>query len=209
MTDRSTDPVPHWDAAYAKGIDRVSWTEPEATVSLKFIDQLAMAPDTPVIDVGGGASPLTMNLLDRGFTDLSVLDISRRALDLARRQLGPRGDDVTWIRADLRDWRPQRQFALWHDRAVLHFLTGREDQKRYSNLIGSALTPGSHAIIATFAPDGPERCSGLPITRYSAAELSGLLGPRFELLDHRHETNKTPNGTPQAFTWVMARRRAD
>jgi SAM-dependent methyltransferase len=209
MTDPPADLVPHWDTAYGKGIDGVSWTEPEATVSLAFIDQLDLPTDTPVIDVGGGASPLTANLLDRGFTHLSVLDISHRALDLARRHIGRRGDDVTWIRADLRDWHPARPFGLWHDRAVLHFLTDAEDQKRYGDLIASALAPGAHAIIATFAPDGPDRCSGLPVVRYSAAGLSGLLGPRFELLDHRHETHHTPSGTPQAFTWVMATRRAD
>lgn len=208
MSDARIEPARHWDAAYDQGTENVSWTQDEATVSLQLIEQVAVPHDAAVIDIGGGASPLTANLLDRGFTDLSVLDISQRALDAARAQLGDRADAVNWVCADLRDWQAPRQFGLWHDRAVLHFLTGPEDQQRYADLVARAVAPGGHVVIATFAPDGPERCSGLPVVRYSPADLGQLLGSRFELVAEREETHHTPRGTPQKFTWVAARRSA-
>lgn len=204
MPETPADLAPHWDAAYDAGPGGTSWNEDEATVSLALIDRLAIGRLTPVVDVGGGASPLAANLLARGFADLTVLDVSQRALDLAREHLGARAADVTWIRADLREWEPRTRFGLWHDRAVLHFLTDPDDQARYTQLIARAVVPGGHAIIATFAPDGPERCSGLPVVRYSPADLRRLLGDHFDLLDHRKETHHTPRGTPQRFTWITA-----
>lgn len=202
-------PIPaqeHWDAAYERGADRVSWHQDEAHVSLELIAALDLAGDTPVIDIGGGVSSLAASLLDRGHIDLSVLDVSARALDAARERLDPRAERVARIHADLRTWRPTRRYGVWHDRAVLHFLTDIEDQQRYAELIAAALEPGAHAIIATFGPDGPERCSGLPVVRYSADDLDRLLGDRFERTDHRYETHRTPGGSPQQFTWIVARR---
>lgn len=204
MPEPPADLAPHWDAAYDEGPRSTSWNQDEATVSLALIDRLAIGPVTPVVDIGGGASPLVANLLARGFADLTVLDISQHALHLAREHLGARAGDVTWIQADLREWEPERQFGLWHDRAVLHFLTDPDDQALYAQLIARAVVPGGHAIIATFDPDGPERCSGLPVVRYAPADLERLLGNRFELLDHREETHHTPRGTPQRFTWITA-----
>ena len=195
----------HWDAAYRRGSDQISWYQDEARVSLELIDRLGVAPDAPIIDIGGGASPLAANLLDRGHRDLTVLDISQQALDTARERLGARADKVTWIRADLRNWRPTRAYQLWHDRAVLHFLTDTQDQRTYADLSARALVPGGHVIIATFAPDGPERCSGLPVVRYAPAELADLLGPSFDVVEDRRETHQTPGGTAQSFTWLVAR----
>ena len=196
----------HWDAAYERGANQVSWFEDEARTSLDLIARAAVAPDTPVIDVGGGASPLTAELLDLGHTDLTVLDISQAALDAARARLGSRAAQVGWIRSDLRAWRPARDYGLWHDRAVLHFLTDPGDQRHYAALVARALAAGGHAVIGTFALDGPERCSGLPVTRHSPESLAGLLGDDFETIVAQHHTHTTPGGSRQAFTWIVARR---
>jgi trans-aconitate methyltransferase len=201
-----TETARHWDAAYRGGADQVSWYQDEARVSLELIDRLKLALDAPIIDIGGGASPLTADLLDRGHHDLTVLDISRHALDTAREQLEARAEEVTWVHADLRNWHPTGTYQLWHDRAVLHFLTDPQDQRTYTDLLARALVPGGHAIIATFAPDGPARCSGLPVVRYSAENLSALLGTDFDLSEKRHETHQTPSGSIQPFAWIAARR---
>jgi trans-aconitate methyltransferase len=156
-----------------------------------------------VIDVGAGASNLIDSLATLGFSDLSVLDISPAALDLSRRRLGANAL-VTWLAADLLEWVPTRRYDVWHDRAVLHFLVGSEIE-RYRRTLRRALAPGGAAIIATFAPDGPERCSGLPVTRYSADELTAMLGAGFSLVEQRREHHITPSGGDQPFTWVAAR----
>lgn len=199
--------APHWDASYANGADRVSWAQSHATVSLELIAELGVAHDAPVIDVGGGASPLTGELLDRGFADLTVLDISALALQSARERLGERAAEVAWIEGDLRHWRPARRYGLWHDRAVLHFLTDPGDQAAYATLAADTVAPGGHAIIATFAPDGPERCSGLPVVRYAPEDLAALLGERFAVVADRREAHHTPGGAVQQFSWIAARRR--
>jgi hypothetical protein len=195
----------HWDAACQSGADLVSWYQDEAHVSLRLIGLLKIALDAPVIDIGGGASPLVADLLDRGYQDLTVVDISKFALDTAREQLGVRGEELAWVPVDLRDWQPTRTYRLWHDRAVLHFLTGTQDQQTYIRLLTHALAAGGHAIIATFAPDGPERCSGLPVVRYSPESLAALLGPDFEVIEERREAHCTPSGSIQPFTWIVAR----
>jgi trans-aconitate methyltransferase len=196
----------HWDAAYADGDDDRSWTQEQPAESLEALAVTAPRPDAPFIDVGGGSSRLTGALLDAGHSDVTVLDISEAALDLARRRLGPRADMVTWLVADLVTWRPARQYATWHDRAVLHFFTDPGDRARYADTLRAALLPGGHAIIATFAPDGPDRCSGLPVQRNSARDIADLLGHDFELLRAHVREHRTPSGAVQPFTWVIARR---
>lgn len=202
-----TEPAAHWDAAYERGPDRVSWAQDHAAPSLALIEDLGVPVDAAVIDVGGGASPLAGDLLDRGFNDVTVLDLSRRALDLARERLGARGTHVTWTQADLRAWSPERTYDLWHDRAVLHFLTEDEDRERYAATVARAVAPGGHAIIAGFAPDGPERCSGLPVRRASGEDLAALLGDAFTPVGVRREEHTTPSGNVQLFAWLVARRR--
>jgi 2-polyprenyl-3-methyl-5-hydroxy-6-metoxy-1,4-benzoquinol methylase len=197
----------HWDAAYARGPEAVSWFQEQAAVSLRLIDGLGLAAEAPVIDVGGGASPLAGALLDRGLRDITVLDISAHALSAARDRLGPRAAAVTWLQADLRTFTPARRYALWHDRAVLHFLTDPEDRRGYARCVADAVAPGGHAILATFALDGPERCSGLAVQRYDAAGLAALLGDRFDLVADEREQHRTPGGATQRFTWIVARRR--
>jgi hypothetical protein len=152
----------HWDDAYStRGTQGVSWFQHEPTVSLELIDSLGLDRATPVVDVGGGASVLADRLLGAGFTDISVLDVSEVALNDARRRIGDT-ESVQWLHEDLLSWSPARRYGLWHDRAVFHFLTDEDDQNVYLETMRSALLPGGSLVLATFAEDGPERCSGLP-----------------------------------------------
>lgn len=146
---------------------------------------------------------LVDQLIANGWTDLSVLDISQEALDLSRRRLGPRGATVEWIVADIAAWRPFRRYQIWHDRAVFHFLTESADRNAYRSALEAALPPGGNAIIATFALDGPERCSGLPVVRYDAGALADELGPNFALVDSWNERHQTPGGSSQPFSWAL------
>lgn len=196
----------HWDAAYADGDYDRSWTQARPTESLEALASIAPSLDAPLIDVGGGSSRLTAALLDAGHSDLTVLDLSQAALDLARRRLGPRADMVAWLAADLLTWQPTRQYAIWHDRAVLHFFTDPGERSRYVDRLRSALMSGGHAIVATFAPGGPDHCSGLPVQRSSAQEIADLLGHDFQLLRAQVHEHRTPSGAAQPFTWVIAQR---
>ncbi len=200
------DPARHWDAAYgSRGTTGVSWYQAAPTVSLELIDALHVARNGALLDLGGGASSLVDHLVGRGFGDVTVLDVSDVALDEARRRLGPDAP-VTWIRRDLLSWAPPRRYDLWHDRAVFHFLTEDAQRPRYLDLLGSALGPGAGLVVATFAEDGPELCSGLPVARYSAGALSDVFGDRFEVIETRREVHRTPGGASQPFTWLCARR---
>jgi SAM-dependent methyltransferase len=171
-------------------------------MSLELIARLDVASDAAVLDVGGGASSLVDHLMERGFTDVSVLDVSEAALELGRRRVGA---GVKWFHEDLLSWRPARRYGLWHDRAVFHFLTEAADRDRYLNSLKAGLEPGGGLIMATFAEDGPEYCSGLPVARYAAIELLDLIGPGFRVIETRRELHVTPGGVTQPFTWVAAR----
>jgi SAM-dependent methyltransferase len=196
-----------WDATFAQGDEHRSWYEPRPSTSLNAIEAIAPSRRIPIIDVGGGSSQLAGALLTAGYTDLTVLDISETALSLARRRLGKDADRVNWVRADLLDWQPPRRYEAWHDRAVLHFFVHPANRRTYAETLHAALAPGGHTIIATFAPDGPSQCSGLPVQRNSADEILKLLGSDFTTIDTSVETHTTPSGKDQPFTWVIARRR--
>jgi len=196
----------HWDRVHRSDPTGVSWYQEKPVTSLELMDTLRVDAGTPVIDVGAGASTLVDELLHRQFRDVSVLDISAVALDVARRRLGADADRVHWLQADLRDWTPSRRYGLWHDRAVFHFLVDPADQERYRDVLTAALAPGGFVIIATFSPDGPPQCSGLPVARHSADEVVTLLGSRFELVEQRSEEHITPSGARQPFVWIAARR---
>jgi SAM-dependent methyltransferase len=199
----------HWDAVYAaRGPDRVSWYQPEPATSLALIDDLNLGDDAAVIDVGGGASSLAARLLERGFTDVTVLDVSAQALELARTALGGGAQRVTWLEQDVLAWSPDRVYDLWHDRAVFHFLVDRAKRQRYADVLAGALRPGGRAIVATFAVDGPLTCSGLAVARYDADGLASALGPGLRPIATRREEHHTPAGTVQPFTW-MALERSD
>jgi hypothetical protein len=166
-----------------------------------MIRALGIDHTTPIIDVGGGASSLVDHLVADGFSDVSVLDLSETALTEGRRRLGT-ANAVTWLHEDVLTWRPARRFGLWHDRAVFHFLSDEGDRARYLTTIAEALEKGSGIVIATFADDGPEQCSGLPVSRYSVEALVRVLGGRFTLVDSRRELHTTPGGAVQPFAWV-------
>jgi trans-aconitate methyltransferase len=201
------DRAQHWESAYtARGVEGVSWYEPSPAQSLKLVEALDVMRDARVIDVGGGASRLVDELAGGGFTDLTVLDISASALEKVRERLhDPR---IRLLRADLLEWEPPREYDLWHDRAVFHFLVDDADRQRYLATLRRAVARGGAVVIATFAPDGPEVCSGLPVRRYSAEELVALLGDDFELQRDFREQHTTPHGLRQPFTWIAGRIRA-
>ena len=196
----------HWDEKYRNsGPGLVSWYQAAPTPSLEMIDALALAADTPVLDVGGGASTLVDELLDRGFSDVSVLDVSDAAIDSVRQRLGGR-EGFHGIVEDLLEWGPDRTYGLWHDRAVLHFFVDPVDRARYRDLLRRSVRPGGAVIIATFAPDGPTSCSGLPVKRWSSDEISEFLGEDFAVVESRREDHVTPADRVQPFTWLAARR---
>ncbi|MGZ8689436.1 MAG: class I SAM-dependent methyltransferase, partial [Aeromicrobium sp.] len=162
----------HWQEVYeTKSPTEVSWFQNEPVVSLELIDGLGVEPSEPIIDVGGGASTLVDHLLERECTDVTVLDISAAALAVAKERLTGRAEDVTWLAEDLMAWSPARQFAVWHDRAVLHFLTDAADRRRYGEILSAAVAPGGHAVIGTFALGGPTHCSGLEVQQHDAASV--------------------------------------
>lgn len=201
------DKKQHWDKVYAeRKPDEVSWYQAEPTLSLELIQGLKLPADAPVIDVGGGASVLVDRLLAAGHTDLSVLDISGRALAYTKERLGAAAEAVTWLEADATAFAPPKAYALWHDRAVFHFLTAESDRAAYVARLHQGLQPGGHLILASFAPDGPEKCSGLPVCRYDAASLQATLGPGFKLLAERDEAHKTPWDTEQRFRYFTFKR---
>ena len=202
MTDRRA----HWDQTYtAKDDTQVSWHQPNPERSLALIKSAAPS-SASVIDVGGGASRLTDALLAEGYRDLTVLDISQAALERTKARLGDLARMVTWIAADITEWRPMRTWDIWHDRAVFHFLTDAASQDAYIAALKQATVPGSAAIMASFALEGPERCSGLPVQRYSPQTLAARLGPDFQLYAEEAETHRTPFGTTQAFSYAAFRR---
>lgn len=198
----------HWNKAYAeKGEEQVSWFEDRPDTSLALIRQLRTPDSTALIDIGGGASRLVDALLEDGWPSITVLDVSEAALDLAKARLGTSADRVEWIAADITKWMPTRAFDFWHDRAAFHFLTDPDARAAYVERLRNGVKPGGHAIIATFALDGPERCSGLPVERYDGAKLMSVVGPEFELVDERRHLHSTPWGSTQAFQYSTLRRR--
>ncbi|HZY32816.1 MAG TPA: class I SAM-dependent methyltransferase [Rhodanobacter sp.] len=203
-----TDKQQHWETVYrTKAPDAVSWYRPHLDTSLALIERAAPDRNAAVLDVGGGASTLVDDLLARGYRDLSVLDISAAALNVARERLGEAADKVTWLAADLLDAPlPQARYDLWHDRAVFHFLTEAEQRAHYLRQLARALKPGGHAVLATFGPQGPLKCSGLDTVRYDAWELARVLGDGFTLLDSTLELHATPFGTTQPFLYALFRR---
>jgi hypothetical protein len=207
----TTDPghLPaHWDRAFeAKTPDQHSWYQGSPRVSLQLIRRAAPRLDEPVIDVGGGASMLVDALLNQGFQDLTVLDISSAALQISQRRLGERAERIEWNCTDVRDFHPSRRFRLWHDRALFHFLVRQADRKQYRRALLEGLDVGGQLILATFAIDGPTRCSGLDIVQYDADKISVEFGRHFQLLEQVDERHFTPAGGEQRFSWFRLQRR--
>jgi len=190
----------HWQQVYeTKATDAVSWYQPVPQPSADLLQLAGAAPESGIIDIGGGASTLVDWLLDNGFRDVTVLDLSDAALAAARARLGDAASGVSWIAADVTRWRPARLYDVWHDRAAFHFLTDPVDRAAYLDRLRIALRAGGHAIIGTFAPDGPEKCSGLPVERYDAKRLAATLGGGFRLVDSCRHDHVTPWGSVQRF----------
>jgi len=198
MVDRQ-----HWETVYqTKAADAVSWYRPHLDTSLALIERAMPDHAGALIDIGGGESTLVDDLLARGYRELTVLDISAAAIAVARERLGAAAEDVTWLASDIMQADlPEQHFELWHDRALFHFLTGTEQRAAYVARLLHALKPGGHAIIATFGPQGPAKCSGLDTVRYDAASLQRELGPRFALIEHCTELHHTPFDTTQQFVY--------
>ncbi|PWJ85063.1 methyltransferase family protein [Pseudaminobacter salicylatoxidans] len=196
----------HWNEAYAtKGEKGVSWYEDAPMPSLDLMRQCGATAKSSLIDIGGGASRLVDALLAQGMHDLAVLDLSAAALDVAEARLGAAAAQVEWIVSDITAWQPARTYDFWHDRAAFHFLIRPEDRAAYVERLHAAVKPHGHAIIATFAPDGPEKCSGLPVMRYDPQALAGVIGPHFQLVDERRHVHTTPWGSTQSFQFSVFR----
>lgn len=192
----------HWNEVYQnKGALDVSWYQARPDVSLRLIEAARVSKSAGLIDVGGGASVLVDCLLDGGFTNLAVLDLSGIALGLAQQRLGPRANQVGWFEADVLDFLPPRRYACWHDRAVFHFLTSAADRRKYAETLARALAPGGHVIIATFATTGPPKCSGLDVCRYDAESIRAELGSALRFVEQVDETHITPWNTEQRFSY--------
>jgi trans-aconitate methyltransferase len=190
----------HWNGIYrTKAPGEVSWYERAATTSLAMIDAAGVGHADPIVDVGAGASVLVDGLLAKGFSDVTLLDVSEAALAITKARVG---DRARYVASDVTTWKPDRAYALWHDRAVFHFLTDDESRARYRATLGAALQPGGRAIIATFAEDGPERCSGLAVRRHSPAELAAAFAPLLETVESRRVVHVTPWGAKQRFVYA-------
>ena len=198
----------HWEHIYeTKSPTQVSWYQEHAQFSLEYIKRTGIRKTDRIIDVGGGTSTLVDDLVADGFQQISILDVSGAALQIARQRLGRRAVHVNWIEADITQADlPEQGYDLWHDRAVFHFLTQPEDRKRYVDVVRRAVRRRGHIIVATFAPDGPDHCSGLEVMRYNPESLHNEFGDEFDLVDSTNETHHTPFGTEQKFMYCYCRR---
>jgi len=198
----------HWERMYAtRAPEAVSWYQSHADLSLRLIQDSGIAANASIVDVGGGTSTLVDDLVAAGFTNVNVLDISGSALAVAKRRLGASAAKVRWLEIDItKDRLPFQAFDLWHDRAVFHFLTTKEDRSAYVQSVLRSVKPGGHVIVATFAEDGPTQCSGLPVVRYRPDQLHSEFGRSFVLLGHEKEAHHTPLGTIQQFVYCYCRR---
>jgi len=197
----------HWDNVYrTKREDEVSWFQASPTLSLDLIRAAGVERSASIIDVGGGASRLVGALSEEGFANLTVLDVSEAATETAKARLGARATGVTWIVADVTKWEPACTYDVWHDRAAFHFLIAPEDRAAYAQRVLQAVRPGGHVIIGTFAQDGPERCSGLPVVRHDAESIGHVLAPSFKLIETRRHAHQTPMGGSQKFQFSRFQR---
>ena len=196
----------HWNRAYGtRRPDEVSWYQLRPQPSLDLIAASGISKDAGIIDVGGGASTLVDWLLDGGYTHLAVLDVSGVALAYSRARLGARADSVEWFEADVTSFDSPHLFSLWHDRAVFHFLAEADDRRAYVATLRRTLEPGGTVVIATFAPDGPPKCSGLDVMRHDESSIQAELGAEFTIREVRRETHVTPWQTEQQFAWFSFR----
>ncbi len=198
----------HWEQVYAtKPSDSVSWFQEHANQSMRLIHNTGLGKDAAIIDVGGGASRLVDDLVAEGYTDLTVLDLSAAALAVAKQRLGKQANTVHWMEGDITSAEfPLHRFDIWHDRAVFHFLTDPADRHAYVEQVLRSVRPGGHVIVATFAEDGPEKCSGLTVMRYKPETLHAEFGDAFLLVKHEKEAHHTPSDAIQQFVYCYCRK---
>lgn len=196
----------HWQNVYnSKGENEVSWFQESPAPSLDLLALIGASKDSAILDIGGGASRLVDALVRKGYKDLTVLDLSEAAFGVVKQRLGEAAGRVHWIACDVTAWEPARLYDVWHDRAAFHFLTDNNERSAYVERLRRALRSGGHAIIGTFAPDGPEMCSGLPVARYDAESLSAIFGRAFALVDTRRHQHVTPWQATQQFQFSVFR----
>jgi len=206
QTPNELSPAEFWENRYRTAdVAAVSWYEPVPHLSLALLELGGSQPNESVIDIGGGASFLAQSLNERGYSDVSVLDASNEALEIARSRW-TESSNINWLATDLLTWTPERTWNAWHDRAVFHFLTSAVQRETYRATLRNAVIVEGFVAIATFAPDGPRQCSGVDVARYSPEELLAELGAGFELIASGRYLHHTPSGAVQPFSWVVARR---
>jgi 2-polyprenyl-3-methyl-5-hydroxy-6-metoxy-1,4-benzoquinol methylase len=205
-----TEEARHWERVYAeKDPHEVSWYEPVLEHSLALIAEAQLDRNAAILDVGGGASTLASDLLRGGYTDITVADISATSMARAKEQLGQAAERITWVEADIRSHDFGRRYDLWHDRALFHFMVQASDRQLYLETLRETLHPRGHVVIATFGPQGPTQCSGLPVSRYSEDAMAQALGAEFELLSSRRDVHHTPSGGDQQLLYVHLRRKIE
>jgi ubiquinone/menaquinone biosynthesis C-methylase UbiE len=200
----------HWEKIYTnRSASQVGWYTPHLETSMRWISKLKLAPEDPIIDIGGGASTLVDDLLDLGHRDLTILDLSSKAIHLTKERLGNVSHSITWLHGDVTEIKlPSDYFRLWHDRAVFHFLIESENQRKYRDAILASLKRGGFFIIGAFAPDAPPKCSGLPVQHYTTELLRKSFGKQFKLKHHRNEIHITPSGVKQSYLYCLFQRTA-
>ena len=192
----------HWENIYAtKGMQEVSWFQKVPTTSLELINQVAKNKQDAIIDIGGGDGFLVDNLLELGYTDITVLDISKNAIDRAKKRLGKLAEKVKWIVADITEFVPNKEYVIWHDRAVFHFLTEQQDKENYRKLLNTAVS--GYFILATFSDQGPNKCSGLEICNYAKQDIQAFFSFHFTIIRSFKYNHLTPFGTYQNFIFSV------
>lgn len=198
----------HWEQVYSTRMaEKLGWYKPRLETSLSWLGEIGLDKASPIIDIGGGASTFVDDLVDDGYESITVLDVSDQALETSKSRLGRQSQLVMWLSGDITSYAlPPDRFALWHDRAMLHFLTDSEQRNAYRNNLLQSLQPGGYVIVGVFAPEAPEKCSGLPVQRYDAVGLAEFLGDKFELVHHDKELHVTPGGVEQMYVYCLFRR---
>ena len=208
MIMNSEDSKKHWDQVYeTKPATEVSWYEPMPEISLNYITECKLQDDAAIIDIGAGDSYLIEFLVAKGFTDLTVLDISEKALERAKKRLAEKAELVNWKVQDVTQFSPEKQYDLWHDRGTFHFLTETERRGKYLETVKKAIKPGGFLILATFSENGPDKCSGLEVAKYSVGDLQQLFSEDFITMSCRNVDHETPSGTKQNFTFCCFRKK--
>ena len=197
----------HWEQVYqTKSSDSVSWFQPKPELSIQLINDCNIGKDKNIIDVGAGASRLVDFLIDDGYAKVSVLDLSENALSISKKRLAHKSDKVNWIVQDITHFQPEQKYSLWHDRAVFHFLTDKNDRQKYREILESSIEEGGKVIIASFSLNGPKKCSGLDIVQYGADKIQQELGKQFQLIKTKAESHKAPRGFYQEFNYFVFQR---